>query len=207
MTQDRDPVSRSAPERQPAQAEPEAEAQLRFIRDVMARTSTFTAVPGWGAVGMGICALIAAYVAGTSSTREAWLIVWMVVAATAAGLGTAALIIKSKKVTAPLLTGVGRKCLVSFLPPLFVGAMLTVALWRAGEPGLLPGTWMLMYGASVVAGGAYSVKIVPVTGMIFLATGALALFLPPLWGNGLMALSFGGLHIIFGLIIAKYHGG
>ena len=207
MTQDRDPVSRSTPERQPAKAEPEAEEQLKFIRDVMARTSTFTAVPGWGAIGMGVCALIAAYIAGTLSSREAWLVTWMVVAVTAAGMGSTALIIKSRKVNAPLLSGVGRKFLASFLPPLFVGAVLTVALWRAGEPGLLPGAWMLMYGASVVAGGAYSVRIVPVMGMIFLATGAVALFLPPIWGNGLMALTFGGLHIVFGAIIAKYHGG
>ncbi len=207
MTQDRDPVSRNAPERRQPPAEPEAEEQLKFIRDVMAKTSTFTAVPGWGAVGMGLCAFIAAYVASNVSTKDAWFTTWIVVAASAASLGSIALILKSRKANAPLLSGSGRKFLASFLPPLFVGAVLTIALWHAGESGLLPGTWMLMYGTSVVAGGAFSVRIVPVLGMLFLATGAVTLFLPHAWGNVLMALTFGGLHIVFGLIIAKYHGG
>ncbi|MEM8484028.1 MAG: hypothetical protein AAF564_00700 [Bacteroidota bacterium] len=207
MTQDRDPISRSTPERPPATPEPQAEEQLKFIRDVMARSGTFTAVPGWGAVAMGVCALIAAYIANTTTTREAWLITWMVVAATAALLGTVALIMKSRKAQAPLLSGPGRKFLVNFLPPLFVGAAMTIALWHASEPRLLPGTWMLMYGTSVVAGGAYSVRIIPIMGMLFLGLGAAALFLPFTWGDPLMAATFGGLHIAFGLIIVKNHGG
>ncbi|MFK7845915.1 MAG: hypothetical protein AB8G77_11485 [Rhodothermales bacterium] len=208
MIPDRDPISRNVPpERRPVKEEPPAEEQLKFIRDVMARTSTFTAVPGWGAVGMGVFALIAAYVASIVTSRDTWLITWMVVAASAASLGSIALYLKSKKANAPLLSGPGRKFLASFLPPLFVGAVLTIALWHAGAPSLLPGTWMLMYGASVLAGGAYSVRIIPVMGMLFLGLGALTLFLPHAWGNVLMAVTFGGLHIVFGLLIAKYHGG
>ena len=208
MTQDRDPISRHIPpETRPTKPEPQAEDQLRFIRDVMERTGTFTAVPGWGAVGMGICALIASYVASEVNTRDAWLVTWMVVAVTASTLGTVALIFKSKKANTPLLSGIGRKFLASFLPPLFVGAVLTIALWHAGQWMLLPGTWMLMYGVSVMAGGAYSVRIVPVMGAIFIALGTLSLFIPKSWDNALMALSFGVLHIIFGLLIAKHHGG
>ncbi len=207
MLPDRDPISRSVPELRTSPADPQAEEQLKFIRDVMERTSTFTAVPGWGAVGMGVFALIAAYVASIATTRDAWLSTWMVVAISAASLGSVALVRKSKKANTPLFSGSGRKFLASFVPPLFVGAVMTIALWRAGEADLLPGTWMLMYGASVVAGGAYSVRIVPVMGALFLLIGGCTLFLPHTWGNGLMALSFGGLHITFGLLIAKYHGG
>lgn len=207
MTQDRDPISRNAPERQPAKPQPEAAEQLKFIRDVMERTSTFTAVPGWGAVGMGACALIAAYFAETAASKDHWLIVWMVVAGTAALLGTFTLVRKSKKAKAPLFTGVGRKFLASFLPPLFVGAVLTIVLWRAGEPALLPGMWMLTYGASVLASGAYSVRIVPVMGALFLLIGSITFMLPQTWGNIMMAISFGALHIIFGILIAKYYGG
>ena len=207
MTHDRDPISRHAPERRPATPEPQAEEQLKFIRDVMERTSTFTAVPGWGAVGMGIFALIAAFIAESATAADTWLMTWMIVAASAATLGSIALIVKSKKANSPLFSGAGRKFLANFLPPLFVGAVMTIALWHAGQWALLPGTWMLMYGASVVAGGAYSVRSVPVMGTIFLVLGAFTLFLPQSWGNMLMAISFGGLHILFGLLIAKYHGG
>jgi hypothetical protein len=40
----------------------------------------------------------------------------------------------------------------------------------------------------------------------FLLIGGVALFFPA-WGNVLMALGFGGLHIIFGVWIARKHGG
>ncbi len=195
------------PEQRKRPAEPQVEEQLKFIRDVMERSGTFTAVPGLGTVTMGICAVIAAYICSIVSTRDAWLITWMVAAAVSASIGGTALVFKSKRAKSPLSSGPGRKFLASFFPPLFAGAVLTIALWHVGKLALLPGMWMLMYGTGVVAGGAFSVRIVPITGMLFLAAGAVTLFLPQSTGNLMMAITFGGYHIIFGLLITKYHGG
>ncbi len=44
-------------------------------------------------------------------------------------------------------------------------------------------------------------------GACFLAVGMCALFAPVGWANPLLALGFGGLHIGFGLWIARRHGG
>jgi len=85
-------------------------------------------------------------------------------------------------------------------------ALLTVPLFRAHLAQTLPGAWLLLYGVGVITGGAFSVSIVPVMGICFMMTGAAGLFFPPL-GNWAMAAGFGGLHILFGIWIARRHGG
>jgi len=72
---------------------------------------------------------------------------------------------------------------------------------------LIPGVWMLLYGTAVVAAGAFSVRSVPVMGAAFILTGAAALFTPPGWSTAWMIAGFGLLHIVFGYVIARRHGG
>src|SRR2546428_13909145 len=48
-------------------------ADLRFIRQTMERSASFTAVPGWGGFVMGLSALVAASVASRQSSSRAWL--------------------------------------------------------------------------------------------------------------------------------------
>jgi hypothetical protein len=106
-----------------------------------------------------------------------------------------------------LLSSSARKFWLSLSPPLFTGALLTVMVWEVKRPDLLPGLWLLLYGTGVVTAGAFSVRIVPVMGLCFMALGTIAYFIPYVWGNYLLALGFGGLHIIFGIFIARKHGG
>jgi len=100
---------------------------------------------------------------------------------------------------------------LGLLPPLFAGALLTAVLLVSGMvallPGVLPGVWLLLYGTGVVTGGAFSVRTVPVMGLGFMALGAVALLAPPSWGDALLAAGFGGLHLLFGAVIAWRHGG
>ena len=58
-----------------------------------------------------------------------------------------------------------------------------------------------------VRAGALSVSIVPVMGLCFLLTGAVAIYAPASWQDPLLAIGFGGLHIVFGIWIARRHGG
>jgi hypothetical protein len=172
----------------------------------MERAGAFTAVPGWGGVAMGCTALAAAWLASVQPSPETWLRIWLVEALVAVAIAGATLRAKAVRAGLSLLRGAGRKFALSFLPPVLVGALLTVALARAGEHALLPGTWMLLYGTAVITGGAFSIPIVPVLGSCFVAAGAAALLAPDL-ADALMAASFGGLHILFGLRIARRYGG
>jgi hypothetical protein len=173
----------------------------------MERAGSFTAVPGWGGLWMGLTALAAGAVAAWQPTPERMLAVWVAGAPLGLAIGILAVARKARTARLPLFSGAGRKFALSLSPPILSGALLTLALYRAGLLALIPGVWLLLYGAGVVTGGAFSVKVVPVMGVCFMLLGGATLFLPPAWGNlGLMA-GFGGLQIVFGLIIARRYGG
>lgn len=180
---------------------------LRFIRETMERASSFTAVPGWGGVLIGITACAATGYASRQTTQRAWLFTWLWEALLALVIGIVTMHRKARRAESQLWSGPGRKFALSLTPPLLAGLILTVALYHARAFETLPGTWLLLYGTGVVTGGAFSVRIVPVMGICFMAWGVLTLWLPAAYGNALLAAGFGGLHIVFGLIIARRYGG
>lgn len=179
---------------------------LSFIRATMERATAFTAVPGWGGVLMGVTALGAAALGAVQPTPGAWLGVWLAEAVVAVLVGGSAVALKARRAGDDVFSRPARQFLLGFIPPLVVGAVLTAALAPAGLYTWLPGVWLLCYGAGVMTGGAYSVRVVPAMGLAFLVLGAAALFAPGA-GNVLLAAGFGGLHVIFGIIIARRYGG
>ena len=193
--------------REPIPIDSHALDNLRYIRETMESAGSFTAVPGVGGAMMGVTAVLAAPLAARQSTVEGWLGVWMAAAVLAFIIGTLAMVRKARRAGVPLISGPARKFALSLVPPILVGGLVTIALYRAGMPGLVPGVWLLLYGTGVVTGGAFSVKIVPVMGLCFMVDGAIALFCPASWSNWFMAAGFGGLQIIFGIIIARRYGG
>jgi hypothetical protein len=184
-----------------------AAENLRFIRSAMERAGSFTAVPGRGGIWIGATALAAAYVAGTPATSRWWLAVWLAEAGVAAAIGIVATARKARRSAVSLAAGPARRFALAYVPPLAAGGVLTVVFASNGLVERLPGMWLLLYGAAVAAGGAFSVRIVPAMGLGFMAAGVLSFVAPAVWGNLFMAGGFGGLHIAFGLAIAKRYGG
>jgi len=184
-----------------------AAENLRFIRETMERSASFTAVPGIGGMAIGATAIVAAWVASRQTTSAAWLATWLGEAMAAILIGAWTVNQKARARGQPLLTGAGRKFALSLSPPLVAGALLTIIIYRLGHASVLPGLWLLLYGAGIVTAGAFSVRVVPVMGLCLMAIGALALFTPPAWRDVSMAVGFGGVQILFGAIIARRFGG
>ena len=197
---------------QPEQPEPPALHEramdnLRYIRETMERATAFTGISGWGEVAIGVTAIVASVIASRQAIVSMWLAVWVVE-------GTISLLIagwsmdrKARAVQMPLVSGPGRKAVFSLSPPIIAGGLLTIVLYRAGLTNAIPGVWLLLYGTGVITGGMFSVGVVPIMGLCFMALGAVALFAPPELTNWFMAAGFGGLHIVFGVIIARKYGG
>ena len=196
-----------APASEPPALHARAMDNLAFIRDTMEAAGSFTAVSGWAMVAVGIIATVAAMIASAQHSILQSLYVWIAAAVLAPVVMLSGIVRKARRARMPLLSGPGRKFVLSFSPPILVGALLTIVLFRAGIVAAIPGMWLLLYGTAVVAGGAFSVKIVPVMGICFMLAGTLAVFTPSTWNDWIMAAAFGGLHIGFGIPIARRHGG
>ena len=202
-------VSRSSV--RPAEVTPSvgehAAENLRFIRNAMERSTTFTAVPGRGGAAMGGIGLVAAAVASVQPSAERWLIVWLATAAIAFVIGVVAMRHKALKVGVHMTGASARRFAWSLAAPLVAGAALTYGLWLHGVWGLMPSAWLLLYGTGVLTGGAFSVAPMRLLGLSFMVLGVVALVTPPSWGNVWLALGFGALQVGFGWYIARKHGG
>jgi hypothetical protein len=184
----------------------QAADSLAFIRATMARSAEFTAVPGWGGVAMGCVGLTAGAAGALAPDASVWLNVWLGAALVAGGSGLAAMHLKARRHQVALWSASGRRFAQGFFPALAAGAILTFVLVQAEAFALLPGVWLLLYGAGVLAGATASVPLLTWLGAGMMALGVVS-SLTRSAGDLWLAAGFGGLHIIFGFIIARKHGG
>ncbi len=180
-----------------------AGADLRFVRQTLARAARFTAVPSWSGVAMGAIGLIAAVSASRADSSKHWLEIWLAAATLAFAIGGFELATHFQTEARVQLV----RFVLAMAPSFVVGALFTIALVSAGQFGWLAPLWLLTYGAGVVSAGNVSLKLVTWMGVAFLAIGTASLFTPVHWANAWLALGFGGLHAIFGVCIARSNRG
>jgi hypothetical protein len=180
---------------------------LKYIRETMERATAFTGISGWGQVAIGLTALAASFIGAQQNLFKNWLAVWWTEALVALLIAGWSIDRKARAAKVPLLSGPGRKVAFSLSPPLFAGGIVTIVLYRARLTSAIPGLWLLLYGTGVVTGGMFSVSAVPIMGLCFMALGAAAFLAPAGFADWFMAAGFGGLHIVFGVVIARRYGG
>ena len=183
-----------------------AEDNLRFIRHTMERSTRFTAVSGWGGLGMGVIGTGAGLLAlGDPIGSPAWILTWLSAAALAGPVGAGAIWWKSERTGVTLSGAAARKFALCFLPVVAAGVIVTWTLVRSA-PIALPAVWLSLYGAAIMAGGAFSVPALPLMGGGLLALGTLAGLFPD-FGDMALLLGFGVLQIGFGTWIGARHDG
>ena len=180
---------------------------LTYIRSTMERSSTFTAVPGAGGVVTGGIGLIAAVVGARQPTPELWLGTWLAAASVAVIVELVAMTWKARLGGIAFTGKNARRFALGMAAPLVAGAAMTYALWATRTFTVMAPAWLLLYGVGVLTGGMFSVPVVRVIGVCFMAAGIAASLTPPEWGNVWLGIGFGGLHVGFGGYIARYYGG
>lgn len=192
---------------EPTSIDSGAIAHLRYIRDTIEAAHRFTSVPGKGCIAMGVVGVAAAAVDSLPGLERYWLITWLSAAAAAVGLASLFMVRKARAQGLCLGGGVSRRFFLTLMPSLVAGAVLTVALLAAGARDLVSGAWLLLYGAGLAASGVFSIRPVMIAGFGFMALGAVALAAPAAWTSALLAVGFGGFHLVLGTIILRRHGG
>ena len=192
---------------EPAPIHEHAMSNLRYIREAMERATAFTSIPGRGGVLVGLTAIAAAVVAHRLPAGTSWLTAWLVEAVVAAVIAGVTMARKARIANVSFSDAPARRFFVSYFAPIAAAAILTLLLVRIGAFGALPAAWLLLYGASFISSGAYSIPVVPVMGICFMILGLVACFVPFVAANALLGVGFGGLHLIFGSIIARSYGG
>lgn len=191
----------------PAPIHEHALNNLRYIREAMERASAFTSIPGWGGVGVGLTAIATAVLTHPFAGTRRWLLGWLGCAVVAAVIAAITMFRKARRANVSFNGAPARRFFSSYFAPIAAGAALTYALGHAGLYAVLPATWLLLYGASFISSGAFSIPVVPVMGVCFMVMGVLACFVPVSVGNLFLGAGFGGLHVAFGVVIARRYGG
>lgn len=180
---------------------------LRYIREAMERSSTFTSIPGAGGALMGLVAIGAAVVASQQSSPDRWLLTWLAAAMIAASVGLVTMAVKARRAGLPLTGATARRFALGLAAPFVAGAAITYQLWVVRSFAVMVPAWLLLYGAGVLTGGIFSVPVVRLIGVCFMGLGLLSIVTPPDWGNAWLAIGFGGVQLGFGIYIARTHGG
>lgn len=196
----------------------EAEEHLRVIRQAMERSTRYSTFSGLSGIVVGLLALAGCILMNVIMPRVTdplWPYLFFGLWTTVLGLALVADFLLTKRRAREVgkrIRSPYAKHLVRAAAPGFLAA-LAVTLFYVTQPVLIGpyiyGFWMLCYAASVLAVAQYSVREVSVLGWAFLAAGAVTLLLPPSWGIGpraMMALTFGGFHVVYGIWMGYRHG-
>ena len=159
------------------------------------------AVSGSAGVIIGLIGVCAALLAGAAPLRQHWLAIWLLAAPLAIGSGAAVMIRKWYLQGRTLFGAPIRRFLLCLIPSLVAGSALTMIDLLDGHVRVIAATWLLLYGAAVLAASAVTIRLLCWLGSLFMLLGIIALTSPANAQNLLLGMGFGGLHLVFGFYL------
>lgn len=196
---------------------------LNYIKEIVSSAS-YTNLSGVAGIiagflalaGSGVSVLLLGGLCGSDRAAFAGMIegrlielglIWGAVLALACAISAVLTIRKAKRARISPWSKVSRQVFYAVIPGLLAGAALTVYFIMERNYAILPPIWMLTYGVAVSASGMFSVTVVRALGWAFIISSFIPLLILPGLGLVSMAVSFGGYHIIYGIIVFRKYGG
>lgn len=180
-------------------------ATLRYIRTSMDAART-VAVPGSAGIGVGAIG-VAAAILSSGALRPYWLSTWLCAAVIGALVGALLLAHQSSSTGFRLCGTPVRKVFLHLMPSLVAGAVLTLVLFRSGNPHAIPGTWLLLYGCALLHTSAVTTRLIAILGAVFVGLALLAFALADAQQTLILAIGFGAVHIFYGAVMMRRNYG
>ena len=211
-----------------------AAEELTVIRQLMERPIRFSTMSGLAAIQAGLWAVAGLVgdwlVLSRCSDGNTALMLSVGVWAAVFVLACIGVIVltrrRERQEGMPFWSPVKRRILSTILPPFIAAMGLTAAIcvrfflagsqadapmwqwdWSLAQGYLIPAIWMLFYGVTLWQLGQFSPVEVRVLGAAFIAAGLATALLwqwQPYWTMG---ITFGGFHIVYGIVVWIRHGG
>jgi hypothetical protein len=184
-----------------------AAENLRYIRSTIEAAHTFTTVPGKGCVAVGIAALVATGLEALPALADHWLPIWLTAAVVSCTVALFFMEAKAHQQGLSLRRSVAWRFFLTLAPAFVAGGVLTIALLEMVGRDVIAGIWLLMYGVGIASCGVFSIPVVLIAGFAFMGLGTVMLAAPASWTLVILALGFGGVHLVLGAIIWRDYGG
>ena len=198
----------------------EARKRMQEIQRIMERTTLFTQLPGTAAVVGGILVLIgcavsygmirsldfADFLTMSVANQGVFCVMWFSIGVAGVLLEVVLTARRAKQLNLSPNARSARVAAFSLTPSIVVAMVLTVKFLippvpKPEEVQYIVPIWMMLYGTGVYTAGLFSIRAPRILGLTFCGLGVVALLAFPAYGVVSAALSFGMLHILFGLYI------
>ena len=179
-------------------------AEIRTVIDRSARYSRFSALSCFLAgiaalIGSGCCGLVP--FAGTQP-QQGWmfLAVWAAVLLVAFVSQVLLTFMKARQRREAFWTPIARTAFGALAGPGVAGLAGSAVLVQTGHWELLPGVWLLLYGCGLWGVSFFAPLFLRGLGAAFMVAGVCAWAIPACSALAL-GLGFGGLHLVFGMVV------